>query len=142
MDRLTPIVASDPPLTETEIISLLAFGSSEGAGGGSAVRMGLASTLLTSQINAELERRAQSLLAIDQVRVDPFAEASTGNPAARVTVVKQLSPRWTLMLQSNLSANREEVVVSRWFLAPGLFIEATRDVDQSHALDIKLRRRY
>ena len=59
-----------------------------------------------------------------------------------MTVVKQLSPRWTVILQSNLSANREEVVVSRWFVAPGIFVEATRDVDGTYALDLKLRRRY
>ena len=82
------------------------------------------------------------LLPLDQVRVDPFAEYSTGNPTARVTLVKQLSPTWTVILQSNLSSNREETVVSRWFLGPGLFLEANRDVDGSIGLDLKLRRRY
>jgi hypothetical protein len=141
-DRLVPVLTSDPPLPEAEIYSLLALGFRNDAVGGGAVGVGLASALLTRQINAELERRARSLLPVDQVRVDPFAEASTGNPTARITVVKQLSPTWTVILQSNLTSNREEVIVSRWFLGPGLFLEATRDVDGTYSADLKMRRRY
>ncbi len=144
VDRLVPALSSDPPLPEGEIVSLLAMGRRDEGGdsGSSAVGVGLASTLLTREINAELEKRARSLLSVDQVRVDPFAEVSTGNPAARITVVKQLSPTWTVVVQSNLSANREEAITSRWLLGPGLFLEANRDVDGTYGLDLKLRRRY
>ncbi len=140
--RLVPTVASDPPLPQDDIFAMLAVGRRGAAAGGGLMGLGLASSLLTRELNQELERRTQLVLPVDQVRVDPFAEASTGNPAARITVVKQLDPRWTVMVQSNLSGNREEVVVSRWFLAPGIFVEATRDLDGSYALDLKVRRRY
>ena len=93
-------------------------------------------------ITAEIDRRARHLLPVDQIRVDPFAESSTGNPTARISVVKQLSPTWTFIVQSNLSAEREEVIVSRWYLAPGLFVEASRDLDGSYGVDLKLRRPY
>jgi translocation and assembly module TamB len=142
MDRLVPTVTSDPPLPQAEVYSLMALGFRDEALGGGAVGVGLASSVLTREINAELQRRASLLLPVDQLRVDPFAESATGNPTARVTLVKQLNPRWTLILQSNLSANREEVAVSRWFLGRGLFLEATRDIDGTYALDLKLRRRY
>jgi len=57
-------------------------------------------------------------------------------------VVQQLAPNWTVTLQSNLSAERAEVIVSRWYLAPGIFLEASRDLDGSYGLDIKMRRPY
>ncbi len=142
MDRLVPVVTSDPPLPEAQLLSMMAFGRSGEGLGGTNLGLGVASSLLARQLNTELERRARELLPIDQVRVDPFAEASTGNPTARVTVVKQLGASWSLMLQTNLSTNREEVVVLRWFLGQGLFLEATRDLDGSVGLDVKLRRRY
>lgn len=141
-DRLVPSLSSDPPLTETEIYGLLALGVRDETVAGGAVPMGFASTLLTRELNAELERRTRLVLPVDQIRLDPFAESGTGNPAARITVVKQINPHWTVILQSNLSANREEVIVSRWYLGTGLFIEATRDVDGTYAVDLKLRRRY
>jgi len=138
---LHPVLTSDPPLQEADILSLLSLGRRTGREeeGMGAV---LASSILTSQINAELDRRARSILAVDQLRIDPFSESTTGNPTARVTLVKQLAPNWTLVVQSNLSSNREEVVISRWYLSRGLFLEATRDTDGSYSLDIKLRRRY
>ncbi len=140
-DRIIPTFTSDPPLPEDQIMSLVALGS-RSPGGDETLGVGLASTLLTRELNAVLEQRARGLLALDQLRVDPFADSTTGSPAARVTVVKQLSPGWTVILQSNLSTNREEVIRSRWQLAPQVFLEATRDVDGSWALDLKLRRRY
>lgn len=140
-DRIVPTFTSDPPLPEDQVMSLVALGSRT-TGSEETLGVGLASTLITRELNAVLERRARNLLALDQLRVDPFADSSTGSPAARVTVVKQLSPAWTVILQSNLSTNREEVVRSRWQLAPQVFLEATRDVDGSWALDLKLRRRY
>jgi hypothetical protein len=32
--------------------------------------------------------------------------------------------------------------VSRWYLAPGLFVEASRAIDGSVGVDLKLRRPY
>ena len=47
-----------------------------------------------------------------------------------------------MTVQSNLSAERAEVIVSRWYLAPGLFLEATRELDGSYGVDLKIRRPY
>ncbi len=141
-DRLVPSVSSNPPLTEDEVYSLLGVGYRDPALGRGAMGVGFASSMITREITAELQRRAGLVLPVDQVRVDPFTEASTGNPTARVSVVKQLRPSWTFVLQSNLSAEREAVVVSRWYLAPGLFVEASRAIDGSVGIDLKLRRPY
>jgi autotransporter translocation and assembly factor TamB len=141
-DRLVPSVSSNPPLTEDEVYSLLGVGYRDPTLGRGAMGVGFASSMLTREITAELQRRAGMVLPIDQVRVDPFTEASTGNPTARVSAVKQLSPAWTFVVQSNLSAEREAVVVSRWYLAPGLFVEASRAIDGSVGVDLKLRRPY
>jgi len=141
-DRLVPQVTSNPPLPQEEVYSLLAMGYRSDTLGSGAMGVGVASTILSQQITTELDRRAKLVLPVDQVRVDPFAENAAGGPAARVTVVKQLAPNWTVTLQSNLSAERAEVIVSRWYLAPGLFLEATRELDGSYGLDLKLRRPY
>lgn len=140
-ERLIPTFTSDPPLAQEDVIALLATGhrtSREGGGPG----LGLAGALLSQSLTKALDRRARSLLAVDQVRIDPFAESSTGNATARVTIVKQLGPHWTVALESNLTANREAVIFSRWTLAPQVFLEATRQRDGSMALDLKIRKRY
>ncbi len=145
MDRLIPIVSSDPPLSPPEIYSLMALGSIGSGGPGGAVGLTLASSLLTRRMNEVLGSRKQWLLPVDQIRVDPFVESTTGDPSARVTVVKQLSPSITVTLQSNLSGESQEVISARWYLGSGFFIEASRDnrTDTgNYGLDFKLRRRY
>jgi len=145
MDRLIPTVSSDPPLNPSEIYSLMALGQVSRGEPGGAVGLTMASTLLTKKMNAVLGSREQWMLPVDQIRVDPFIESSTGDPSARVTVVKQLSPSVTVTLQSNLSGNREEIISVRWYLGSGLFVEASRDSrnsDGSYGLDFKMRRRY
>ena len=139
-DRLIPQVTSNPPLPQDEVYSLLAMGYRSDALGSGAMGVGLASTMLSQQISSELDRRTK--LVLPHVRVDPFADNATSGPAARVTVVQQLAQNWTVTLQSNLSAERAEVIVSRWYLAPGIFLEASRDLDGSYGIDIKMRRPY
>lgn len=139
-DRLVPQVTSSPPLPQDEIYSLLAMGYRSETLGSGAMGVGLASTILSQQIASELDRRTK--LVLPHVRVDPFTDNPTSGPSARVTVVQQLAPNWTVTLQSNLSAERAEVIVSRWYLAPGIFLEASRDLDGSYGIDIKMRRPY
>jgi len=145
MDRLVPIVSSDPPLNPAEIYSLMALGQVGRGEAGGAVGVTLASSLLTRRMNEVLERREQWLLPVDQIRVDPFIESATGDPSARVTVVKQLSPTVTVTLQSNLSGDMDEIISARWYLGSGFFVEASRDSrtsDGAYGLDFKMRRRY
>ena len=141
-DRFVSTAVSTPPLSAPDISSLLGVGYRDSGIGSSAMGLGLASSILSSELTSVLSRRGELLLPVDQVRVDPFAADSTGNPTARLSVIKQLTPSWTVILQSTLSGEREQIVVSRWYLAPGLFLEAAQHEDGSYSLDLKLRRPY
>jgi len=143
-DRLVPSVSSNPPLTEDQIYGLMAVGRrTETVGGTGAMGVGFASTILSGQLASEFDRRAGFSLPVDQVRVDPFAETDTGETGgARVTLVKQLGPSWTVTVQSNLSGARAPVIVSRWYLAPGIFVEASQDIEGSYGIDLFMRRTY
>ncbi len=140
-DRIIPTLSSDPPLSQEEIVALLATGhrASESSNSSSS---NLASSILSSSLGEVLDQRARSLLAVDQVRIDPFSESDAGSPTARVTLVKQLTPTWTIAVESNLASNREEVFFSRWILAPQVYLELTRQRDGSWATDLRLRKRY
>jgi translocation and assembly module TamB len=142
LDRFVTTAVSTPPLNSADIYSLLGVGYRGSSLGSSAMGLGLASSILSSELTSVLSRRGDLVLPVDQVRVDPFAADSTGNPTARLSVIKQLTPSWTVILQTTLSGDREQIVVSRWYLAPGLFIEAGQHADRSLTFDLKLRRPY
>ena len=141
LDRLTPTFTSNPPLPEMDVISLISTGrkaDAAGQGGAGAV----ASSFLTDQLTGVVTNRARTLLDVDQMRVDPFAATQTGNPAARLTVVKQMNRDWNVTMSTNLAANSEEVVTSRWRLAQGVYLEANREQDGSYSLEVKWQHRY
>jgi translocation and assembly module TamB len=142
--RLVPAVSSNPPLTQDQIYGLMALGRrSEGVGGTGAMGVGFASSILSGQLASEFDRRAGFSLPVDQVRVDPFAETDTGETGgARITLVKQLTRSWTVILQSNLTGAQEPVFISRWYIAPGIFVEASQDIEGSYGIDLMLRRPY
>jgi len=141
LERLTPVFSSTPPLPEMDIVALLSTGRRMEEVG--QVQAGAAaSTFLTEQLTGVVTSRARSLLALDQLRVDPVTGSETGNPTARLTVAKQLSRNWTVTLSTTLDSNRQEVIVSRWRLGQGVYLEATRDTDASYALEVKWQRRY
>ncbi len=141
LDRLTPTFSSNPPLPEMDIISLVSTGRKADVAG-QAGPGAIASSFLTDQLTGAVTRRARTLLDVDQMRVDPFAATQTGSPTARLTVVKQMRRDWTVTVATNLAANREEVVTSRWRLALGVYLEANREQDGSYSLEVKWQRRY
>jgi len=142
LDRFVSTAVSTPPLNSPDIYSLLGVGYRGSSLGSSAMGLGLASSILSSELTSVLSRRGDLVLPVDQVRVDPFAADSTGNATSRLSVIKQLTPAWTVILQTTLSGEREQIVVSRWYLAPGLFIEAAQHEDRSLSFDLKMRRPY
>ncbi len=142
LDRLTPSFTSNPPLPEMDVISLISTGKKADASGTAVGSGAIASTFLTDQLAGTVTKRARTLLDVDQMRVDPFTATQSGDPAARLTVMKQLNRDWVVTVSTNLSANREEVITSRWRLAPGIFLEANREQDGSYSMEVKWQRRY
>ena len=141
LDRLAMTLNSSPPMPEMDILSMLFTG--QRADDAAPLQTGvMASTFLTGQLASAATKRARTMLDLQEFRVDPYFAAESGQPAARVTVTKQFSPSWSATVASNLESNREEVIKTRWRVAPGLFLVASRDADGTYSLDVKWLRRY
>jgi translocation and assembly module TamB len=89
-DRASVTFISDPPLSETDVLSMLALGktSADLKGKGADVGMGEAASFATGQFQDIFERRARSLTGLDRFQVDPYLSKDTSVP--RVTVGKEL----------------------------------------------------
>ncbi len=89
-DRATVTFVSDPPLSDQDILSMLALGktSADLKGKGSEVGMSEAASFATGQFQDIFERRARSLTGLDRFQVDPYLSKDTSVP--RVTVGKEL----------------------------------------------------
>jgi hypothetical protein len=141
LDRMTPTFTSAPALPEMDIISLLFVGRRESEATASQTGAA-ASSFITGEIAGAVTKRARTLLDVDQLQVDPFASTQSGSPTARLTVSKQLTRDWFVIVSTNLTSNREEIVTSRWRLGLGIYLQAAREVDGSYSMGIQWQRRY
>jgi hypothetical protein len=141
LDRMVPTFTSSPPLPEMDIVSLLSTGKRADSASSASVGT-MASSFLTDQLTGAVTSRARSLLAVDQLRVDPFSATESGEPTARLTVAKQLARGWSVTLATNLSSNREEVIESRYQVAPGVYLNVKRQEDGTYYAEVTWQRRY
>lgn len=143
MDRLKPEFSSSPPLSSEEVLALLALGESFKRITSSDVVSQISTTsFLSGEIIEEAKKKAQRVLNLDRLRIDPFVLGSSAEMTARLTVGKKISENFFILYSTNLTTQREEIVRIEWEIRPGLSIVGIRDELGRLSFDLKIRRRF
>jgi translocation and assembly module TamB len=134
---------SDPPLPDSDIIALLALGST---GTESALRSSSANTtqgygataLLSEAISSQFGGRIEKLFGISRFRVDPFlaGTASEQNAAARVTIEEQVGKAVTITYSSNAASQQEQVIQVEYAVRRDVSIVGLRDINGTYSLSV------
>jgi translocation and assembly module TamB len=134
---------SDPPLPDSDIIALLALGST---GTESALRSSSANTtqgygataLLSEAISSQFGGTIERLFGISRFRVDPFlaGTASEQNAAARVTIEEQLGKAVTITYSSNAASQQEQVIQVEYAVRRDISIVGLRDINGTYSLSV------
>lgn len=140
---------SDPPLPDSDIIALLALGST---GTESALRSSSANTtqgygataLLSEAISSQLGGRIERLFGISRFRVDPFlaGTASEQNAAARVTIEEQLGKSVTITYSTNAASQQEQVIQVEYAVRRDISIIALRDINGTFSLSMEFTKHF
>ncbi|MDE3135757.1 MAG: translocation/assembly module TamB domain-containing protein [Acidobacteriota bacterium] len=138
---------SDPPLPETDVISLLALGytgqESELRTTGTAGQFG-ATALLSQAVSSEVGGRVARLFGISRFSVEPF-QAGTGtepNAAARISIQQQLTPNLTVTYATNATSNSQQVIQIEYAVTRDISIVALRDINGTFGIDIEFKKRF
>ncbi|HTV58868.1 MAG TPA: translocation/assembly module TamB domain-containing protein [Verrucomicrobiae bacterium] len=140
--RLTLSYRSDPPLPDSDIIALLAIGST---GEESAFRSQTsgsqnygATALLSEAISSGLGGRIERLFGITHFRVDPFlaGTATESNAAARVTIQQQVTHDMTVTYSSNTSSSQYQFIQVEYSIRRDLSVEFVRDINGTYGFDV------
>jgi len=146
--RLSLNYRSDPPLPDTDVIALLALGTT---GQESALRSQSVSSqnygataLLSEAISSGLGGRIEHLFGISHFRVDPFlaGTATETNAAARITVQQQITRDLTVTYSTNATSTQEQLIQVEYTLKRGLSVVFLRDVNGTYGLDVKFIKRF
>ncbi len=155
-DRLTPSFEADPPLPEVEVLSLL-FGDVAPGRDVEFTRFNTditpqqqllrerATRALTGGISSEVGRVVEQTFGVDTFQltpslVDPNAQSSRLDPAARLTIGKRLSDRIYLTYSRSLSSStRDQIILLEYDQTDRFSWILSRNEDRTYALDVRVR---
>jgi translocation and assembly module TamB len=142
---------SDPPLSNSDIIALLAFGRTRGQGVYNASQPGVntntndtasaSNAILGEALNATFGDRVQRLFGASRVKIDPQFIGSENNPSARVTIEQQISNDITFTYVTSLTQSAETVIQVEYNIDKNVSIVAVRDQNGVLGFDVHIRRR-
>jgi translocation and assembly module TamB len=141
---------SDPPLSNDDIIALLAFGRTQNQDLNPAGQTGQSTTgassasnaVLGEALNAAVGSRVERLFGGSRVRFDPQFIGQTGNnTSTRVTVEQQVSNNITFTYGTSLTQSTETVIQVEYNIDKNLSIVAVRDQNGVLSFDVSIRRR-
>lgn len=140
---------SDPPLPDTDIVALLALGSTGTQGAlRSSSAQGTqnygATALLSEAISSELSGRIEKLFGISNFRVDPFlaGTAAEQNAAARVTIEKQVGRALTITYSTNAASDQEQVIQVVYTLRRDVSVIGLRDYNGTFSLSVEFTKHF
>jgi hypothetical protein len=155
IDRLDPELSSDPPLQETEILSLLlgdvrdpqaaeirALRAQE-VSRQELLQAG-AARLLTSPILSNVGRVVEESLRVDSFEITPALDPATQStqllPTARLLIGKRISDRAHVTFSRAVSgSNRDLIVVLEYDQTDRLSWVVSQNEDRTYALDFRVR---
>ena len=159
MDRLTPTFEADPPLPEVEVLSLLLSDVAPGQdvefrqfSTSNTPQQQLlrerATRALTGTVTSQVGRVVEQTFGIDTFQltptlVDPNAQSSRLDPAARLTIGKRLSERIYLTYSRSLSSStRDQIILLEYDQTDRFSWILSRNEDRTYALDVRVRRSF
>jgi len=159
MDRLIPSFEADPPLAEVEVLGLL-FGDVTPGQDVEFLRYntdvtpqqqllrGAATRVLTGTLSSQVGRVVEETFGVDTFQltpslVDPNAQSSRLDPAARLTIGKRLSERIYLTYARSLSSSTgDQIILLEYDQTDRFSWILSRNEDRTYALDVRVRRAF
>lgn len=138
-------LSSDPPLPRTDIISLLALGTTSENISGEDVTAYEATSFLTGGLQDELESQANSAFGVDQFHIEPAYSSTTQSTVPRITVGKALSDSIYARYGVLMGSQREQEMRVEYTYKPGVLLIGSwggEESDSEGSFGAEIRFRY
>jgi hypothetical protein len=137
-----PGLVSSPPLPPQDILALISLGEAFKRSGSVEVSSQQGSTaMLTTKLTEEIKNRANKLLGINLLRIDPILSGQSSVDTSRLTIGKTISKNVVIVYSTNLSTSRQEILYLQYQLSPTISLIAMRNEEGRYSLDLRVRSR-
>ena len=146
-DRLKFSYRSDPPLAQTDIISLLALGyvpqeqAFPGLQGNPTSSVG-ASAILSEALSSQIGGRIQHLFGVSRIKIDPYVGMPGLGSGERVTVEEQITHELTVTYITDTSYSQYTIVQFEWNVTNNISILGVRDPNGVFGVEFRFRQRF
>jgi hypothetical protein len=149
LERVYPTLSSDPPLSTVGILSLLAGAEESSVESAQALQnetkelaatgaYSLAAGKLSEQVGLE---KGAARLGLNRFSIDPtVVRGEIGNPTARMTLGKRLTPDLNIVYSQDLTGTEERVVSIEYTLSDRLSVLVSQSQRDGYGFDLRLRR--
>jgi translocation and assembly module TamB len=152
VEKLNVSYRSDPPLSFTDIVGLLATGrtpaSVQGLGGPQtqySQEMGQAGpgALLGQAIASPIAGRLQRFFGVSRLKIDPqITGVTTGSAAARITLEQQISSNLSFTSVTDLSRAQAQILRVEWDLSRTWSAVALREENGMFGIDFLYKKQF
>jgi translocation and assembly module TamB len=146
--KLSVSYRSDPPLPESDVVSLLALGHTASQQRlytqqqEQAISNPTTDALLGGALNATVSSRIQKLFGAGSVKVDPNYLGAFGNSTSRITVEEQLGRTVTLTYATDVNTTSQQLLQAEVAINRHISLVVARDESGVFSMVVKATRRY
>lgn len=152
IDKLKLNYRAEPPLSQADIISLLAVGQTQEQNaqlqqsGQSPYVQQASSAVLAEAINSALSNRSQRLFGISHIKVDPQGISSETTPVQptplpAVTIEQQVRENITLTYTTNVAQTSQQIIQGEYNITRDVMIVGIRDYNGVVSFELRFRQR-
>ena len=139
IDRLHTAYMSDPSLPPSDIINLLAFGTTTEAGAANPAPGNLgAEAAVASQVGSQITSRVEKIAGISHLSVDPLLACNQQTPGACITVQQRVTGQIYVTFQTDVNAIQQETIEVRYQTTPHVALSGTRDQNGGFGFDTSI----
>ena len=148
LQKLVVSYRSDPPLPESDVVSLLALGHTANQQRlytqqqEQSITNPTTDALLGGALNATVSSRIQKLFGAGSVKIDPNYLGAFGNSTSRITVQEQLGRDVTLTYATDVNTTSQQLLQAEIAINRHVSLVVARDESGVFSMVIKATRRY
>lgn len=142
-ERLRTTYTSDPPISQADIIHLLAFGNTtaEAASQPTSATQS-AEAALAQGVSSPLTGKLQSLAGISQLSIDPLANNAYGDPGAEIAIQERVTGSLLLTFSTNVTTTQNQAASLRYDVNKQLSVTILRDQNGGYGVDVRLHKAF
>lgn len=144
VDRLQTNYTSTPPLSQADIIHLIAFGTTaeQAATTASTPASVAAESVVAQGVSSQVAGKLEKVTGISQITIDPLVTNSQANPASQVAIQEQITGNLLLTFSTDVTNTQANTVQVQYTTPQHVRISILRDYNGGYALDVRLRKSF